>query len=120
MTSVWIRADRAFLDLQTAIPVLVGTKYDSFAAFGQDEQEEITKQVSLAICSTHTVARTQSDGSDEQAKRFSKAMHAPLIFCSTLHSINVQCVLARSWTRTCSLLMFYDSSLSRKIFKVRR
>jgi GTP-binding protein of the ras superfamily involved in termination of M-phase len=42
---------------QTAIPVLIGTKYDQFAAFGRDEQEEITKQ----------------------AKRFSKAMHAPLV-----------------------------------------
>jgi GTP-binding protein of the ras superfamily involved in termination of M-phase len=65
---------------QTAIPVLIGTKYDTFAGFPRDEQEEITKQ----------------------AKRFSKAMHAPLvsvgrqltltpqIFCSTSHSINVQ------------------------------
>lgn len=69
---------------QTAIPVLIGTKYDQFASFPREEQEEITKQ----------------------AKRFSKAMHAPLvnrvfpalrivrllheIFCSTSHSINVQ------------------------------
>jgi GTP-binding protein of the ras superfamily involved in termination of M-phase len=65
---------------QTAIPVLIGTKYDTFAGFPREEQEEITKQ----------------------AKRFSKAMHAPLvsvgqrklltpqIFCSTSHSINVQ------------------------------
>jgi hypothetical protein len=37
--------------------VLIGTKYDQFAAFPKDEQEEITKQ----------------------AKRFSKAMHAPLV-----------------------------------------
>lgn len=42
---------------QTAIPVLIGTKYDAFAAFPKEEQEEITKQ----------------------AKRFSKAMHAPLV-----------------------------------------
>lgn len=66
--------------VQTAIPVLIGTKYDTFASFPREEQEEITKQ----------------------AKRFSKAMHAPLvcllgspglivqIFCSTSHSINVQ------------------------------
>lgn len=32
-----------------------------------------------------TVARARA-----QAKRFSKAMKAPLIFCSTSHSINVQ------------------------------
>jgi GTP-binding protein of the ras superfamily involved in termination of M-phase len=42
---------------QTAIPVLIGTKYDQFASFPREEQEEITKQ----------------------AKRFSKAMHAPLV-----------------------------------------
>jgi GTP-binding protein of the ras superfamily involved in termination of M-phase len=44
-------------DAQTAIPVLIGTKYDTFAGFPREEQEEITKQ----------------------AKRFSKAMHAPLV-----------------------------------------
>jgi len=44
-------------EVQTAIPVLIGTKYDTFAGFPRDEQEEITKQ----------------------AKRFSKAMHAPLV-----------------------------------------
>lgn len=31
---------------QTAIPFLVGTKYDTFAMFAKEEQEEITKQVS--------------------------------------------------------------------------
>jgi GTP-binding protein of the ras superfamily involved in termination of M-phase len=31
--------------LQTAIPFLVGTKYDTFAMLGKEEQEEITKQV---------------------------------------------------------------------------
>lgn len=46
-----------FTSVQTAIPVLIGTKYDAFAAFPKEEQEEITKQ----------------------AKRFSKAMHAPLV-----------------------------------------
>ncbi|KAJ9118596.1 septum-promoting GTP-binding protein 1 [Naganishia vaughanmartiniae] len=73
----WYRQTRGFN--KTAIPVLIGTKYDQFAAFGRDEQEEITKQ----------------------AKRFSKAMHASLIFCSTSHAINVQkifkvCVLVLS------------------------
>lgn len=33
------------LFLQTAIPFLVGTKYDMFAMLGKEEQEEITKQV---------------------------------------------------------------------------
>lgn len=45
---------------QTAIPVLIGTKYDKFAALSREEQEEITKQ----------------------AKRFAKAMHAPLVSLS--------------------------------------
>ena len=30
--------------LQTAIPFLIGTKYDVFSTFPRDEQEEITKQ----------------------------------------------------------------------------
>jgi GTP-binding protein of the ras superfamily involved in termination of M-phase len=33
--------------LQTAIPFLIGTKYDIFATFSPDEQEEITKQVGV-------------------------------------------------------------------------
>jgi hypothetical protein len=32
---------------QTAIPFLIGTKYDIFATFPPDEQEEITKQVGV-------------------------------------------------------------------------
>lgn len=62
----------AFADLeacsQTAIPFLVGTKYDHFSTFSRDEQEEITRQ----------------------SRRFARAMKAPLIYCSTSHSINVQ------------------------------
>ncbi|UOH84943.1 septum-promoting GTP-binding protein 1 [Cryptococcus neoformans] len=50
----WYRQARGFN--KTAIPVLIGTKYDQFASFPREEQEEITRQ----------------------AKRFSKAMHAPL------------------------------------------
>jgi hypothetical protein len=30
--------------MQTAIPFLIGTKFDTFATFLRDEQEEITKQ----------------------------------------------------------------------------
>lgn len=52
---IQIRSTR--LIRQTAIPVLIGTKYDTFAALPREEQEEVTKQ----------------------AKRFSKAMHAPLV-----------------------------------------
>ncbi|KAJ3161870.1 septum-promoting GTP-binding protein 1 [Geranomyces variabilis] len=79
----WYRQARGFN--KTAIPFLVGTKYDQFAAFPRDEQEEITKQ----------------------ARRFAKAMKAPLIFCSTSHSINVQkifkIVLARAFDLKCTI-----------------
>ncbi|BGP57838.1 Ras GTPase tem1 [Rhodotorula sphaerocarpa] len=71
--------------VQTAIPFLVGTKFDHFTTFSQDEQEEITRQ----------------------AKRFSKAMKAPLIFCSTSHSINVQkifkIVLSKAFDLKCTI-----------------
>ncbi|KAK9372606.1 P-loop containing nucleoside triphosphate hydrolase protein [Lipomyces chichibuensis] len=62
----WYRQARGFN--KTAIPFLVGTKYDTFAQFPREDQEEITKQ----------------------ARRFAKVMKASLIFCSTSHSINVQ------------------------------
>lgn len=62
----WYRQARGFN--KTAIPFLVGTKYDMFVNLAEEDQEEITKQ----------------------AKRFAKAMKASLIFCSTSHSINVQ------------------------------
>ncbi|KAK9239789.1 P-loop containing nucleoside triphosphate hydrolase protein [Lipomyces kononenkoae] len=62
----WYRQARGFN--KTAIPFLVGTKYDTFAQFPREDQEEITKQ----------------------ARRFAKVMKASLIFCSTSHSINIQ------------------------------
>ncbi|OCH89473.1 small GTPase [Obba rivulosa] len=77
----WYRQARGFN--KTAIPFLIGTKFDTFATFPRDEQEEITKQ----------------------AKRFAKAMHASLIFCSTSASINVQkifkIVLAKAFDLKC-------------------
>jgi GTP-binding protein of the ras superfamily involved in termination of M-phase len=64
---------------------LVGTKYDHFATFPAHEQEEITKQ----------------------ARRFARAMKAPLIFCSTSHSINVQkifkIVLSKAFDLKCTI-----------------
>ncbi|KAG5361199.1 Septum-promoting GTP-binding protein 1 [Yarrowia sp. C11] len=62
----WYRQARGFN--KTAIPFLVGTKYDLFVQLPKEDQEEIT----------------------QQAKKFAKAMKASLIFCSTSHSINVQ------------------------------
>ncbi|POS86908.1 septum-promoting GTP-binding protein 1 [Erysiphe pulchra] len=62
----WYRQGRGFN--KTAIPFLVGTKYDHFVNFPREDQEEISTQ----------------------ARRFAKAMRASLIFSSTSHSINVQ------------------------------
>jgi GTP-binding protein of the ras superfamily involved in termination of M-phase len=85
--------------LQTAIPFLVGTKFDTFATFPRDEQEEITKQVRLISLTTSPLVTVW------QAKRFAKAMHASLIFCSTSASINVQkifkIVLAKAFDLKC-------------------
>ncbi|CUM66097.1 uncharacterized protein PRCAT00003752001 [Priceomyces carsonii] len=62
----WYRQVRGFN--KSAIPFLVGTKYDQFIDLPYQDQLEITKQ----------------------AKKFGAAMKAPVIFCSTSHSINVQ------------------------------
>lgn len=79
----WYRQARGFN--KTAIPFLVGTKYDHYATLPREEQDEITKQ----------------------ARRFSKAMKAPLIFCSTSHSINVQKIfkvlLAKAFDLKCTI-----------------
>lgn len=55
------------LRMQSALPFLVGTKFDLFYAQEKTEQEETTAL----------------------ARKYAKAMHAPLIFCSSSHSINV-------------------------------
>jgi len=48
--------------------VLVGTKYDVFSGLPREYQDDIEKQ----------------------ARKFAKAMKAPLVFTSAHHSINVQ------------------------------
>ncbi|KAJ5127896.1 hypothetical protein N7448_008675 [Penicillium atrosanguineum] len=79
----WYRQGRGFN--KTAIPFLVGTKYDHFVNFPREDQEEISLQ----------------------AKRFAKAMKASLIFSSTSHSINVQkifkIVLAKAFDLKCTI-----------------
>ncbi|KAI8899657.1 septum-promoting GTP-binding protein 1 [Globomyces pollinis-pini] len=79
----WYRQARGFN--KTAIPFLIGTKYDHFATFPRQEQEDITRQ----------------------ARRYSKAMKAPLIFCSTSHSINVQkifkIILSKAFDLKCTI-----------------
>ncbi|KAJ5184230.1 Septum-promoting GTP-binding protein 1 [Penicillium capsulatum] len=79
----WYRQGRGFN--KTAIPFLIGTKYDHFVNFPREDQEEISLQ----------------------AKRFAKAMKASLIFSSTSHSINVQkifkIVLAKAFDLKCTI-----------------
>lgn len=62
----WYRQARGFN--RTAIPFLIGTKYDEFIDMAVEDQEEVLAQ----------------------AKRFGKVMKAPVIFTLTSKSINVQ------------------------------
>jgi GTP-binding protein of the ras superfamily involved in termination of M-phase len=78
----WYRQGRGFN--KTAIPFLVGTKYDHFVNFPREEQEEISNQVCTST------AMEQGSANSDEAKRFARAMKASLIFSSTSHSINVQ------------------------------
>lgn len=79
----WYRQGRGFN--KTAIPFLIGTKYDHFVNFPAQDQEEISNQ----------------------ARRFAKAMRASLIFSSTSHSINVQkifkIVLSKAFDLKCTI-----------------
>ena len=81
----WYRQGRGFN--KTAIPFLVGTKYDHFVNFPREDQEEISNQVSTLA---HKCANIENLTHYSQARRFAKAMRASLIFSSTSHSINVQ------------------------------
>ncbi|EEB08202.1 GTPase Spg1 [Schizosaccharomyces japonicus yFS275] len=79
----WYRQARGFN--KTAVPILIGTKYDYFVGLSREDQEEITKQ----------------------ARRYAKVMKASLVFCSTSHSINVQkifkIVLAKVFDLKCTI-----------------
>ncbi|KAI9266821.1 small GTPase [Phascolomyces articulosus] len=69
----------------SAVPLLVGTKYDEFVHLSDNYHEEVTRQ----------------------ARKYARAMKAPLIFCSTAHSINVQkiykIVLAKTFDLECTI-----------------
>ena len=80
----WYRQGRGFN--KTAIPLLIGTKYDHFVNFPREEQEEISTQVSNDAADSLPL----TDHRLSQARRFAKAMRASLVFSSTSHSINVQ------------------------------
>jgi len=62
----WYRQART--QNKAAIPFLIGCKYDYFAGFPREDQEDITNQ----------------------ARKYAHAMKAPLIFSSTAKSINIQ------------------------------
>jgi len=84
----WYRQARGFN--KTAIPFLIGTKYDQFATLPAEEQEETTNQ----------------------ARKYAKAMKASLVFCSTSHSINVQklfkIVLSKVFNLKCTIPRIED------------
>ena len=79
----WYRQARGFN--KVAIPFLVGTKYDSFVNLPMDDQNDITRQ----------------------ARKYAKAMRAPLVFCSTSHTINIQkifkIILAKAFELKCTI-----------------
>lgn len=70
---------------KTATPFLIGTKFDFFSHMKKDQQADITKT----------------------ARKFAKAMKAPIVFCSASHSIHVQkifkIVLSRVFELRCAV-----------------
>lgn len=68
LTSIkeWYRQARGFNE--TAIPLLVGTKYDLFIRMDETYQEQISRT----------------------SMKYAQVMNSPLIFCSTASSINIQ------------------------------
>lgn len=85
LTSVKNWYKQARLLNKQATPFLIGTKYDYFVNMKPEEQKEITLQ----------------------ARRFAKAMKAPLIFCSASSSINIhkifKVVLAKVFDLRCTV-----------------
>lgn len=75
----WSRAHETHIILsQTAIPFLIGTKFDTFATFPRDEQEEITKQVCQFVDSfgvTHRRVHRRSDLREQCMHRSSSVQH---------------------------------------------
>ncbi|BFZ55662.1 Ras GTPase tem1 [Savitreella phatthalungensis] len=79
----WYRQARGFN--KHAIPFLIGTKYDNFVNLPAEDQEEVTRH----------------------ARKYAKAMRAPLVFCSTSHTINIQkifkIILAKAFELKCTI-----------------
>lgn len=98
----WYRQGRGFN--KTAIPILVGTKYDHFVNFPREDQEEISNQVCLRLSRARKALPSYILTLHIKARRFAKAMRAALIFSSTSHSINVQKVCQPTPVLTTALL----------------
>lgn len=85
LTSVKNWYKQARLLNKTATPFLIGTKYDYFSTLKLEEKREMTNQ----------------------ARRFAKAMKAPLLFCSASHAINIhkifKVVLAKVFDLKCTV-----------------
>ena len=85
LTSVKNWYKQARLLNKTATPFLIGTKYDYFSTLKIEEKKEMTLQ----------------------ARRFAKAMKAPLLFCSASHAINIhkifKVVLAKVFDLKCTV-----------------
>ncbi|KAL0222270.1 hypothetical protein RCL1_002124 [Eukaryota sp. TZLM3-RCL] len=84
----WFKQARIFN--KSAIPFLVGTKFDTFVQLSQEDQLDI----------------------QETAKKYARAMGAPLVFCSSYASINVQklfkLVLAKAFNLECTIPQMHD------------
>ena len=84
---------------KSAIAMLVGTKFDKFLAMTKEEQEEITNQ----------------------ARKFAKAMKAPLIFTSSHESINVQkifkIILSKAFPRHLKCTIPQNSTIGEPILE---
>ncbi|CAN1220275.1 Septum-promoting GTP-binding protein 1 [Linum perenne] len=65
---------------QTAIPILIGTKFDDFIQLPIDLQWTIASQIGLSL-------RIEFDGG--QARAYAKALNATLFFSSATYNINV-------------------------------
>ncbi|OLY82125.1 Septum-promoting GTP-binding protein 1 [Smittium mucronatum] len=81
----WYNQARGFNS--SAIAILVGTKYDEFI---NDSDEENIRTVT------------------EHARLIAHAMHAPLVFCSSLHSINIHKIFKIILSKTFDLTLNFD------------
>ncbi|QLG73100.1 hypothetical protein HG535_0E01840 [Zygotorulaspora mrakii] len=77
----WFRQAHGLND--TAIPILVGTKYDLFVDLDPDYQEQMSRT----------------------SMEYAQVMDAPLIFCSTAKSINVQKIFKVALAKIFSLTL---------------